>query len=342
MRIANTGFAVAEQLFLADGHGPAYIGPEANESPRSMFTVESQASVRSAPLLPLDTRLGPVRIAVTDKERALSTWRDVVGLDVAFNGDESVTLAAGGKVLIVLDPGAERPVVEGTTGLYHVAIHVPTRADLAQLVLRALQRRVRISPTDHLVSEAVYLWDLDGNGIEVTFETPWRGDIGGPDDGFYVRSKDGTPHSGREPIDVDGLLAELGENPELEARLPAGTRVGHIHLHVNDLDAAMRFYRDGLGFGGLFIMRRFGMGDVGLGYMPHAIAFNIWAGPNAQPAPRNSAGLCWFIVTVPDQKTVGEMRQRLVDLNVAVEDKPGGAFNVRDPAQNLIKVQPAG
>src|SRR5688572_29949562 len=164
-----------------------------------MITVESQASVRSTPLLPPTTRLGPVRIAVTDKERALQIWRDVVGLEVAFNGDESVTLAAGGKVLIVLEMGAERPVVEGTTGLYHVAIHVPTRADLAQFVVRALQQHVRISPTDHLVSEAVYLWDLDGNGIEMTFETPWRGDIGGPEDGFYVRTKDGSAHSGREP-----------------------------------------------------------------------------------------------------------------------------------------------
>jgi catechol 2,3-dioxygenase len=306
-----------------------------------MITVESQASVRSAPLLPPTTRLGPVRIAVTDKERALQIWRDVVGLEVAFNGDESVTLAAGGKVLIVLELGAERPVVEGTTGLYHVAIHVPTRADLAQFVVRALQRRVRISPTDHLVSEAVYLWDLDGNGIEMTFETPWRGDIGGPEDGFYVRTKDGSPHSGREPIDVDGLLAELGDDPKLEPRLPAGTRIGHIHMHVNDLEAAMRFYRDGLGFGGLFIMRRFGMGDVGLGYTPHAIAFNTWAGPKAEPAPKNSAGLRWFIITVPDQKTLGEMRQRLTELKVEIKDVPGGGFNVRDPSQNMIKVMAA-
>ncbi len=306
-----------------------------------MLNVESQQTVRTAPLLPATTTLGPVRIGVTDKERALAIWRDVVGLEVMFDGDQSVTLAAGGKVLIVLDLGASGPVVEGTTGLYHVAIHVPTRADLAQFVVRALQRRVRISPTDHLVSEAVYLWDLDGNGIEITFETPWRGDVGGPEDGFYVRTKDGTPHKGREAIDVDGLLAELGENPKLEPRMSAGTRIGHVHVHVNDLEQSMRFYRDGLGFGGLFIMRRFGMGDVTLGYVPHAIAFNIWAGADAKPAPPDAAGLRWFIVTVPDQKTLGEMRQRLADLKVEVKDNPGGGFNVRDPSQNLIKVMAA-
>jgi catechol 2,3-dioxygenase len=307
-----------------------------------MITVESQASVRSAPLIPSTTTLGPVRIAVTDKQRALAIWRDVVGLDVGFDGDESVSLMAGGKVLIVLELGAERPVVEGTTGLYHVAIHVPNRADLAQVVVRALQRRIRISPTDHLVSEAVYLWDHDGNGIEITFETPWRGVFGGPEDGFYVRTVDGQPHSGREAIDVDGLLAELGEKPELEARMPSGTRIGHVHVHVNDLEAAMRFYRDGLGFGGLFIMRRFGMGDVGLGYTPHAIAFNIWAGASARPAPGNAAGLRWFTITVPDHQTLDEMRQRLGTLGVSLDERPGGAFNVRDPAQNLIKVTAAG
>lgn len=307
-----------------------------------MITVESQTAIRSEPTLPLSTRLGPVRIGVTDKARALAIWRDVVGLEVLFEGDHSVSLGAGGKALILLDLGARRAVVERTTGLYHVAIHVPARKDLAQFLVRALQRRVRVSPTDHLVSEAIYLWDFDGNGIEITFETPWRGSIGGPDDGYYVRTRDGTPHSGREPIDVDGLLGELGEAPVVQQSMPAGTRIGHVHVHVNDLEQSMRFYRDGLGFGGLFIMRQFGMGDVSLGYMPHAIAFNIWSGAGARPGPEDAAGLRWFGVVVPDQRALGEMRQRLSDLKVPVEDMDGGGFNVRDPSQNKIKVTAAG
>lgn len=302
-----------------------------------MIDVESQAAVRSAPKLPLSTTLGPVRIAVTDRDRALAIWRDVVGLDVAFEGEQSVSLAAGGRVLIVLEPGAAQPVVERTTGLYHVAIHVPTRRDLAQFLARALQRRVRVAPTDHLVSEAIYLWDPDGNGIEITFETPWRGTLGGVEGGPYVQATDGRPHSGREPIDVDGLLAELGDNPVIEPRMPLGTRIGHVHLHVNDLDAGLRFYRDGLGFGGLFIMRQFGMGDVGLDYMPHAIAFNIWSGPTARPAPDDAAGLRWFQVVVSDASTLNEARARLTALGYETEDT-GGGFRVRDPSQNLVKV----
>jgi catechol 2,3-dioxygenase len=99
----------------------------------------------------------------------------------------------------------------------------------------------------------------------------------------------------------------------------------------------MRFYRDGLGFGGLFIMHQFGMGDAGLGYMPHAIAFNIWAGRNAQPAPKDAAGLRWFQVVVPDAATLAEVRERLTALGVDTEDT-GGGFRARDPSQNLVKV----
>ena len=302
-----------------------------------MITVESQADVRSPPKLPLTTTLGPIRIGVTDKQQALAIWRDVVGLEVMFEGDHSVSLGVDGKTLALLDLGAGRPVVKRTTGLYHVAIHVPTRKDLAQFLVRALQQRVRVSPTDHLVSEAIYLWDHDGNGIEITFETPWRGRIGEADEGFYVKSADGQPHSGREPIDVDGLMAELGPAPALEAQMPAGTRIGHVHVHVTDLQQTMRFYRDGLGFGGLFIMRQFGMGDVGLDYMPHAIAFNVWAGRDAEPGPSDAAGLRWFQINVPDQKTLGEIRDRLGELQVPVSDIDGG-FEVRDPAQNRIKI----
>jgi catechol 2,3-dioxygenase len=119
--------------------------------------------------------------------------------------------------------------------------------------------------------------------------------------------------------------------------MPAGTRIGHVHVHVRDLHDAMKFYRDGLGFGGLFIIKSFGMGDVGLDYTPHAIAFNIWAGPDARPAPADAAGLRWFGVVVPDVKTLNEVRARLVALGVAVTDTNTG-LEARDPSQNLVKV----
>jgi catechol 2,3-dioxygenase len=302
-----------------------------------MIDASVQTAVRSDPVLPLSTRLGPVHIAVTDRERALATWRDVVGLDLIEESGNLLSLGAGGTVLIVLEAGAARPVVPRTLGLYHVALHVPKRTDLAQFVLRALQHRVRIAPTDRLVSEAVYLWDPDGNGIEMTFETPWRGHLGDPEQGAYAIAADGRPHSGRDPIDVDGLLAELGDNPVLEPRLPAGTRVGHVHVHVGDLDDAMRFYRDIVGFGGFMLIRSFGMGDVGRDYMPHTIAFNIWSGASARQAPEGSAGLRWFTIVVPDAETLAGVRQRVETAGGTAAAVEKG-FATTDPAGNLVHI----
>ena len=302
-----------------------------------MITVESQASVRSTPTLPLTSHLGPVRIAVTDRDKALAVWRDVVGLELISEDTEVLRLGAGGKELITLELGANNPFLDRTLGLYHVAIHVPTRQALAEMVVRALTRRVRISPTDHLVSEAIYLWDYDNNGIEITFETPSRGRTGDADEGVYVRTIDGSPHSGREAIDVDDLLGELDDVNTVPALMPASTRIGHIHLHVNDLELAMRFYRDGIGFGGLFIMRRFGMGDLGLDYPPHTVAFNVWAGPNASQAPKGTAGLRWFDVVVPDQAALDAVRTRLAAIGAASSDTNEG-LETKDPAGNLVRV----
>jgi len=303
-----------------------------------MIDTSVQDIVKSKPILPLTTTLGPVHIAVTERAKALAIWQDVVGLDIIKETGNQLQMGAGGKVLIVLESGAVRPSVPRTIGLYHVAVHVPKRVDLAQLAVRALQRNVRISPTDHLVSEAIYLWDLDGNGIEITLETPWRGTLGDPEKGeTYAVTADGKPHSGRDPIDLDGLLAELGPSPVLAARMPAGTRIGHIHMHVNDLHLAMDFYRDVIGFAGFLLIKSFGMGDVGLDYTPHTIAFNIWSGPNAALPPAGSAGLRWFEIVVPGAEHFEALLTRLAKAGAAVEKIEGGV-ETQDPSGNRIRL----
>lgn len=303
-----------------------------------MIDASVQTNVKSAPVLPLTTGLGPVHLAVTDRSKALAIWQDVVGLDLLSDTGNELVLGAGGKPLIVLETGATRPSVPRTIGLYHVAIHVPRRADLAQMAVRALQRRVQVSPTDHLVSEAIYLWDLDGNGIEITFETPWRGTLGDPDNGqAYAVTTEGKPHSGRDPIDMDGLLAELGEAPVLEPRMPAGARIGHIHLHVTSLERAMDFYRDVLGFGGFLLIHSFGMGDVGLDYMPHTIAFNIWSGPDATLPPAGAAGLRWFTITLPDAAALEGVQSRLQRAGAALTAVDTGV-ETTDPFGNRIRI----
>lgn len=288
-------------------------------------------------ILPKDTPLGPVHIAVTDETRALAVWRDLVGLTVLGHEDGKVRLGVDRKTLIILEPGAERPAVKNTSGLYHVALHVPTRKEFARITARLVASRFPNSPTDHLVSEATYLWDLDGNGIEITFETPRRGSFKSDGDSFYAQTTDGRRHSGRDAIDLDRLFAELTEGDDLRAPMIAGTRVGHVHLHVGDLDKAMEFYSRAVGFERLMLNQRVRMGDVGLGYQPHAIAFNTWAGTGAPQAPAGSAGLRWFTIEVPTAADIDAMQTRLGE----ARDVDGG-FEATDPAGNRMKVRVAG
>lgn len=295
-----------------------------------------QPTVATPLLVPTTTRLGPIHIAVTDPARALAIWRDVVGLTVIEQTADRLILGAGDKRLVVLETGASGPVVPHTVGLYHVAVHVPTRKDLARTLNRALAAGVRVSPTDHLVTEALYLWDLDGNGIEITYETPWRGRFVENDE-LLAMTTDGTPHSGREPIDVPGLLTELDGDATPMAPMPAGTRIGHVHVHVDDLDTAMNFYRDQLGFAGQLLSRRYGMGDVSLDYAPHILAFNIWAGRNPSTPPEGVAGLRWFEIIVADVDTLAEIRARL-DIAASPVIEIASGIETRDPAGNRIRI----
>jgi catechol 2,3-dioxygenase len=294
------------------------------------------AAQKSARLLPEGTCMGAVHLAVTDRERALSIWRDVVGLTLLRSEGNVLYLGVGDRTLIVLHVEAIARSAPRTLGLYHVAIHVPERRDLARFVVRAAKAGVRIGPTDHLVTEAIYLWDHDGIGIELTFETPWRGTIGSTVTGAYATTADGQPHSGREPLDLQALIMEVEGDPAPEAPLPPGTRIGHVHVHVADLDAAMRFYATTLGFEELVLMRDWGMGDAGLGYMPHAIAFNVWAGANAGRPPEGSAGLKWFEMHVPAAARAG-IETRLRRAGAPVADV-GHTLETADPSGNRLRL----
>jgi catechol 2,3-dioxygenase len=172
----------------------------------------------------------------------------------------------------------------------------------------------------------------------VTFETPGRGDFVMIDDQFAAIDKQGNYHSGREALDLDSVFGELSGGETIAAPLPDGIRVGHVHLHVADLDAAMRFYSEILGFQEQFQMPKIQMGDVTLpDYVPHIIAFNTWAGVGAQPAPDGASGLQYFTVTLPDPVSLEGAVARLKAAGVAMTETPAGLL-VRDPSRNLLQL----
>ena len=293
------------------------------------------AAVYPPAQVPDETRLGAVHIAVTDKRTALPVWRDLVGLTLLSETGDELVLGAGDRPLIVLHADATQPVKPRTSGLYHVAIHVPARRDLARAVARLYSAKYRNAPTDHLVTETTYLWDADGNGIELTFETPDRGTLVADSGDYYGLDKEGRRHSGRGPVDLGSLFAELKEGESLREPLPNGTRIGHVHLHVASLEDAMKFYSDVIGFEGQMLGTGFGMGDVTLSYPPHIIAFNVWNGPGAPQAPAEHAGLRHFTIELPNADDMAKVAARLEAAKAPVR-RHNDRIETADPSGNRI------
>jgi catechol 2,3-dioxygenase len=273
---------------------------------------------------------GPVRLRVADLDSQREFYERAIGLSPIDSGDGVARLGADGTPVVELDHRADAPArPPRTTGLFHLAILVPDRAALAAALARAVRAGGRISgASDHLVSEALYINDPEGNGIEIYRDRPraeWERD------GGEIRMS-------TLPLDVDGLLAELRED-EPESAMPDGTRVGHVHLNVADLDAAERFYSGLLGFdvtvrgypGALFLST---------GGYHHHIGVNTWAGPGAPAPAAGSRGLEWFELSVDDAPGLAELERRLGDAGAPIERRPESLLT-HDPSENGLLLRSA-
>jgi catechol 2,3-dioxygenase len=274
------------------------------------------------------TSMGPVRLTVSDAGRARDFYRDAIGLSELRPGDGIVRLGtedAPDEAIIELvgDPDAP-PRPRGTSGLFHLAIVVPTRADLARALQRVAEAGWRLSgASDHLVSEALYLSDPEGNGIELYRDRPREE--------WPIR--DGVLQMETLPLDLDGVLGEL-RREDGDAPMPAGTRIGHVHLNVDDLTAAEAFYSGALGFdvtvrgypGALF---------VSAGGYHHHLGLNTWAGEGAPPAPEGARGLRQFEIVLPSGESLAAEEDRLREAGFEPGRDEGGAL-VTDPAGNRV------
>ena len=273
----------------------------------------------SAPALPATLRVGPVELTVTDLDRSVSFYADAIGLRLHAREDGRAAMGAGGEDLLLLveEPGASR--AGRHSGLYHFALLHPSRHELARAAHRLAATRTAISgASDHGISEAIYLPDPDGNGIELAADRPRE---------VWPKLETlGRPN----PLDLHGLLALVGA-AEPVRHADAGTTVGHVHLHVNDIAAARAFYADVIGFEVMTAMANAVFVSVA-GYHHH-LGFNTWRGEGvpAAPAAETVAGLRHWTVVLdgPDERDA--VRERLDRAGVAVEERAGGLL-VRDPA----------
>lgn len=271
-----------------------------------------------------DTSMGAVHLTVRDLEGSLGFYQQRLGLTVRDRQPGTVRLGVGEADLVVLHGRPDAPRLRGTTGLYHFAILLPSRGELARMLAHFLATRMHLQgAADHLVSEALYLTDPEGNGIEVYRDRPRE----------QWPLEDGGVRMATDPLDLDDLLGEGASAPPWPG-LPAGSRIGHVHLRVSRLDEAARFYSDVLGFG-----RTARLGDSALflsaGGYHHHLGLNTWAGEGAPPPPPGAAGLDHFEVALPDQAERQRVVARARAAGAAVEDTEEGP-SLRDPSSNRL------
>ena len=281
------------------------------------------------------TRIGAVHLTIPDLRRSVRFYENHLGFTVHRRDDRTAWLGAGGADLLILSQCERAPRVRGTTGLYHFAILVPSRLDLAQALRRLVATNtVMQGAADHGVSEALYLADEDGIGIEIYRDRP-------RDEWPIVN---GQLHMGAAPVDLDALLAEASlsrrgraaepDRARSAAGLPKDTVIGHVHLHVSRLDEAHAFYVDALGFE---LTQRYGPSAlfVAAGGYHHHIGLNTWAGVGAPPPPPGAIGLKHFALTLPDAAARDAVLARVRAAGITPDQTDEGPL-IHDPAKNAI------
>ncbi|HEX8990454.1 MAG TPA: VOC family protein [Anaerolineales bacterium] len=281
------------------------------------------------------TQIGHVSLTVADLDRQVEFYERVIGLQLRERNGNTASLGAGREELLTLTELKEAGRRRGTTGLYHFAILLPDRRELARAMSRLFAMHYRNYPTDHIMTKTTYLDDLEGNGIELYAESPEDGTWSLANGEYVTRRADGSLSDGREPLDVDALLTHLKEGDRLDAPMPPETKVGHVHLHVRNIAEAVDFYHRIIGFDVMGIARAFRMAFVSAGGYHHHIGLNTWQGEGAPAPAPNSLGLRHFSVMLPDAAALEQVLRRVREAGLASEEIEAGVL-LRDPSQNGV------
>jgi catechol 2,3-dioxygenase len=297
-----------------------------SEGPRDPEEVEAGAAALLPSIAP-STFMGPVHLSVSDLKRSVDYYTQAIGLTALDSGSDRATLGTKERTLLVLaEERGARPAT-GYAGLYHFALLVERRIDLARWIAHAARDRVQlVGASDHFVSEALYLSDPDEHGIEIYWDRPrevWEG---------QVASRLTTL-----PLDIQGILADLdGTDPGPFTGLPASTVMGHVHFRVSGIAATVKFYRDLLGFG---LMAQLGSmaAFLSAGGYHHHIGANTWESAGADQAPEGTARLLHATIVVPDE---AERDRVLNRLEKGGYPPAAGAEDpmVRDPSGSAIVI----
>lgn len=278
--------------------------------------------------LPEATRLGGIILRVSDLARSLEYYTQILGLRVRSEKRGRAVLTAHGddRPLVTLDEhkGARPHPTRGRLGLFHFAILLPERAALARFVRHLGERSVQPGAGDHGVSEAFYLADPDGLGIEIYADRPRET--------WQRRGRELA--MGTDAVDLPNLLAASGE--ERWSGMPTGTVMGHLHLHVGDLERTNVFYHETLGLDRI-VWSYPGALFLSAGGYHHHLGTNLWAGPRATAAPEDEAQLLEWRMELPSADDVLAARSRLTDAGYEVSGD-GDSFVVLDPFGTPLRI----
>lgn len=273
------------------------------------------------------TYVGEVGLKVLDLKRMVRFYKEIIGFEVMEESATSAVLGTGGKSLLKLEASHGLvPKNQRYAGLYHFAILLPDRTELGKILVHLHHNGIALGSSDHLVSEALYLNDPEGNGIEIYRDRPseeweWNGSQ-------VLMAVD--------PIDAAGLVQAAEQSGDPFHGMPAGTVMGHIHLHVSELAEAEAFYVEGLGFEVVAAMGGQALFLADRKYHHH-IGLNVWNGTGIPALPDHTAGLGYFTLILESEEKRKEIVGRLVSLGIQVAEHTEYA-EVRDPSGNRIRL----
>ena len=278
-----------------------------------------------APTLPAGLHLGPVHLTVRDLQRAIDWYERALGLRSRARTDDTAELGDGDETVVVLEADPAAMPAGRHAGLYHYALLYPSRRALARAAVRLIATQTPIQgASDHGTHEAIYLPDADGNGIELAADRPreqWPQGLG------YS--------GGPAPLDFEDLVSTVRDE-EPQQFVDDGLRVGHLHLHVGDIDEALAFYRDLVG-----LEEQANLGTatfLSAGGYHHHLGANIWKGRGVGPAPEHAVGLRHWTIKLPTAEDVADVRARLDRGGVAIVERADG-FLTRDPWGTALVVE---
>jgi len=271
--------------------------------------------------------IGAVGLVVRDLDRVEAYYRTLLGLTALKRTAHSAVLAAADTALIELIHRPDAlPDDTRQAGLYHTAFLMPTRADHARWIMHVAKSRMPITgASDHNVSEAIYLDDPEGNGIEVYNDRPrerWQYDR----DQMIVMQT--------EPLDIDAIVREIDPATATYPTAPEGLRIGHIHLRVGDVARAEKFYRDVIGLD--VVRRRGGATFMSSGGYHHHVGANVWHSDGAGQRDDRRAGLAWFEIQANEPAAIDRVTGRLKAANVPITVTAAGIETI-DPWGTRIR-----